>query len=373
MAKPLQNQVRALRESRGLSQVALAEAARLTRQSVGAIETGRATPAVDVALRVAQALDCRVEDLFTQPAAESVSAEPASSALGPRVALARVAGRWVAHPLERSDIRHAADGLVTAGRGSRTARGSIAVQPMRPTSELERTFVVMGCAAGLGVLADRLNSRAGSGSGRCLWLSRTSTAAMGALAREQTHLAGVHLVDPETGAADLRQVRTLARTRPLALITLARWEVGLVTAAKNPKRIRSIADFGRRELRLVTRESGSGAQRVLEAELRHAGLPLSLARSARVRASGQLEAACAVAMGAADGGIVSRDAALAFGLEFLPLSAERYDLVLPVAELNDLRVRRLLDEVASGAFRRELESLGYDARTSGDRVTDLSA
>ena len=48
---------------------------------------------------------------------------------------------------------------------------------------------------------------------------------------------GIHLVDPDTGAADLRQVRALARTRPLALITLARWEVGLVTATKNPKRI----------------------------------------------------------------------------------------------------------------------------------------
>jgi molybdate-binding protein/DNA-binding XRE family transcriptional regulator len=371
MSNPPRNQVRALRESRGLSQVGLAETARLSRQSIGAIEAGRTTPAVDVALRIAQALDCRVEDLFAQPATESLTAEPASSALGPRVALARVAGRWIAHPLQRSDMRHAADGLVTGGRGSRTPRGSVAVQTVRPASELARTFVMMGCAAGLGVLAERLSTRAGSG--RFLWLSRASTGAIDALARTQTHLAGVHLVDPETGAADLRQVRALARTQPLALITLARWEVGLVTAAKNPKRIRSVADFGRRELRLVTRESGSGAQRVLEAELRRAGLPLSLARAARVRASGQLEAACAVAMGAADGGIVSRDAALAFGLEFLPLSVERYDLVVPVSERQDPRMLRLLDEVASGPFRRELESLGYDARSSGDRVADFSA
>jgi molybdate-binding protein len=107
---------------------------------------------------------------------------------------------------------------------------------------------------------------------------------------------------------------------------------------------------------------------VLEGELRRAGLPLALARSAQVRASGQLEVACAVSMGAADGGIASRDAAIAFGLDFQPLSEERYDLVLPESELEDPRIQRLLDEVTTQPFRRELESLGYDARPSGERV-----
>jgi putative molybdopterin biosynthesis protein len=69
--------------------------------------------------------------------------------------------------------------------------------------------------------------------------------------------------------------------------------------------------------------------------------------------------------------LVSRDAALAFGLEFLPLSAERDDLVLPAPELDERRVQRWLDEVASRPFRRELEPLGYDARTSGDRGAEL--
>lgn len=368
MPKPLQNQVRALREARSLSQVDLAEASRLTRQSVSAIETGRSTPAVDVALRIARALDCRVEDLFSQPAPDLLAVEPSSAALGPRVALARIGGRWVAHPLHRSDARASADGLVISARRSRGSAERLTVQPVRSTAELARTVVLMGCAAGLGVLADRLNARVGAG--RFTWLSRSSTAAVEALAHKQTHLAGVHLVDPDTGEADLRDVRVLGRDRPLALITLAHWDVGLVTQPKNPKRIRSVADFGRRGLRLVARESGSGAQRVLETELRRAGLPLSLARSARVRASGQLETACAIAIGAADGGIASRDAAIAFGLDFAPLSQERYDLVLPLSELEDSRLQRLLSEVTSGSFRRELESLGYDARAAGERVSD---
>jgi putative molybdopterin biosynthesis protein len=362
---PTGNQVRAIREARGISQAALADAASLSRQSVSAIETGRATPAVDVALRIARALECRVEDLFASPAQAALEVEPASPALGARVALARVAGRWVAHPLQRTELRAAADGLVESVAAKRAA-----VTPLRSAAELSRTIVVMGCAVGLGVLAERLNTR--SGAGRFLWLSRSSTAAVEALSRRHTHVAGVHLVDPDTGEADLRAVRALARSAPVALFTLARWELGLVTAAKNPKRIRSVADFSRRGLRLVTREPGAGAQRVLEAELRRAGLPLSIARAAQVRASGQLEAACAVSIGAADGGIVSRDAALAFGLEFQPLSEERYDLVVPASELDDPRISRLLEEVTAQSFRRELESLGYDARPAGEHVATLS-
>jgi molybdate-binding protein/DNA-binding XRE family transcriptional regulator len=366
MAAPASNQVRAIREARGLSQAALAQAASLSRQSVSAIEAGRATPAVDVALRIACALECRIEELFGSRTHASLDVEPASSALGTRVALARVAGRWVAHPLQRTELRASADGLV-ASVGTKRAT----VTPLRSTTELARTIVVMGCAAGLGVLADRLNTRAGAG--RFLWLSRSSTAAIEALSRRHAHVAGVHLVDPDTREADLRGVRTIARNAPVAVFTLARWELGLVTAAKNPKRIRSVADFGRRGLRLVTREAGAGAQRVLEAELRRAGLPLSLARTGQIRATGQLEAACAVSMGAADGGIASRDAALAFGLEFQPLSEERYDLVVPESELDDPRLQRLLEEVTALSFRRELESLGYDARPAGERVATLSS
>jgi molybdate-binding protein len=234
----------------------------------------------------------------------------------------------------------------------------------------------MGCALGLGLLADRLNSR--PGPGRFLWLSRSSMDALGALAAQQTHLAGVHLVDPRTGEANVADVRRLtgpsaAGGGALVLITLARWEAGLVTAPQNGKGIRSAADLGRRGLRLVVREPGSGARRLLEAELRRAGLPRELASMAPLQATGHLEVAQAVAMGAADAGIATRDAALALGLRFVPLAEERFDLVLSLEALADARLARLFDVLSSGAFQRELACLGYDVRSSGARVTELSA
>jgi molybdate-binding protein len=229
----------------------------------------------------------------------------------------------------------------------------------------------MGCAAGLGVLADQLNAR--PGPGRFLWLPRSSTAALEALARGHTHVAGVHLVDPKTGEANIADVRRLAATEPITLVTLARWEVGLVLRPGDARRVRGAADLGQPGLRLVTREPGAGAQRLLERVMRGAGHPLSLIRSSHLKASGHLEVARAVAMGAADTGVATRDAAMAFGLRFVTLAEERYDLALPASALADARLSRLCDVLVAASFRRELSVLGYDVSCSGERVAGMNA
>ncbi|MFO0576509.1 MAG: substrate-binding domain-containing protein [Polyangia bacterium] len=359
------NQVRALREERGLSQGALAGAASLSRQSVSAIEAGRAVPAVDVALRLARALDCSVEELFGYgEAAGSLTAEPASPAVSGRVALAHVAGRWVAHPLDGLSAGRAADAVVVRAGARR-----VEVELLRTPADAAESIVLMGCAPALGLLADRLNGR--RGPGRFLWLPRSSTQALQALAHHQAHVAGVHLVDEDTGEANVPDVRRHARRGALVVITLARWEAGLLTAPHNPKRIRAAAQLGRKGLRLVSREPGSGARRLLERELRRAGLPLRLLAQAPVQATGHLEVAQAVAHGSCDVGVATRDAALAFGLEFIPLAEERYDLALSADQLADPRLVRLLDMLSTAAFRRDLSSLGYDPQACGQRVAEL--
>lgn len=365
MSASTPNRVREQRESRGLTQVELAERAGLSRQSIGAIEAGRATPAVDVALRLARALDCSVEALFSGSAEASVSVEASTVSVSGRVAMAQVAGRWVSYALDGVGTRTSADGLAAPARG-----GRLEVEPLRPTAEARGNVIIMGCALGLGLVADRLNSR--PGPGRFLWLPRSSTAALQALAKGHTHLAGVHLVDRRTGEANVEDVRRSTAGVDVVLVTLARWEAGLVTAAGNPKGLKRAADLGRRGLRLVTREEGSGARRLLDRQLREAGVEREL-RSPALEASGHLEVAQAVAMGAGDVGVATRDAAIACGLDFIPLAEERYDLVVPRASMGDVRLVRLFEVMTSKATRRELTALGYDVRSCGDRVAQLPA
>jgi putative molybdopterin biosynthesis protein len=367
MGAALENRVRERREARGFSQVALAGRTLLTRQSIGAIEAGRVTPSVDVALRLAAVLDCPVEELFNaNDDGALVSAERATASRGGRVALARIADRWVSYPLLEDGVRLAADGLVKGEK-----RGQQEVELLRSKADLDENVVLMGCANAMGVLADRLNAR--RGPGRFLWFSRSSDAALKALEKRRTHVAGLHLVDARTDEANVPFVRRQHFTEPVQLIALGRWEAGLVVRPDANPIVQKAADLARPGLRIVGREPGSGAQRLLERTLASEGLPLTLARARTVRAANHLDLARAVASGLADVGVATRDAALAFGLGFVPLAEERFDLAVFRSALGDVRFERLFDVLCSGPFRRELTTLGYDAGPAGERVAEVPA
>ncbi len=358
--------MRELREARGLSQTDLAARAGLSRQSLGAIEAGRATPGVDVALCLGRVLGCRVETLFEadEPARVRLSLEPAERSATGRVALAQIDGRWVSHVLEHHGLGSSADALISEAPGSD-------VHLLRPLSDCRANFVIMGCAPALGLLADRLNAR--PGPGRFLSFVRGSTRALDALGRHQAHVAGVHLVDGRTGEANVPDVRRHVHGRSVVLITLARWEAGLLVAPGNPRRIRGAGDLARPELRVALREAGSGARRLFDLEAARAGVAFPVAPAQAVHVTGHLEVAHAISIGAADLGIATRDAALAFGLDFISVAEERYDLVVPTEGLDDPRLVRLLDLMVAAPLRHEFASLGYDIGSSGERVAEIHA
>jgi len=364
------HRVRRAREARGLSQAELAAAANLTRQSVGAIEAGRATPSVEVALRIAKALEQTVESLFGDVPTETSAlvAEPVSAIASDRLLLAHIGGRWVAHGLGNDGMRLSADALL----GASQAKGKgVCVDVLRDTSLAQENVVVLGCAGGLGVLTDRLNAK--RGPGRFVWLPGSSTEALEALASRQIHVAGVHLVDGKTGDANVADVRRIVRGLSVVLVTLGRWDVGLLVSRECGKKLRSVEDLGRPGLRIAVREKGAGARRLLDRELRAIGSSVPKIAASAVQARGHLDVARAVALGAADTGIATRDAALLMDLDFVPLTEERYDLVIPAESNADPRIQRLLDGLSELGFRRELARLGYDVRSCGDRVAEVIA
>jgi molybdate-binding protein/DNA-binding XRE family transcriptional regulator len=353
------NRVREVREQRGLTQVALAEAASITRQSLGAIEAGRADPSVSIALRIARALDFPVEELFGDAhPAQTIDAELAaghSLAAGARVALAFVGERWVAHPVALGSAE-AADGLVAASKKRGQVRHA-EVTPLRPLAALRENFLVLGCAPALGLLVTRLNLT--SGPGHFVWLDRPSVDALDALVRAHAHAAGVHLPALEPRKKSGPESR-------LERITLVHWETGLVVPRGNPLGIRRIGDLARKGLRICARQPGAGSQRLLEQELEKHGLDSAQVLSGALVAPGHFAAAGAVALGAADVAFAMEGAALAHDLDFIAVAEERFDLVLPEDAASDPRVVRALDLMNSGSFRQELRALGgYDARDCG--------
>jgi molybdate-binding protein len=152
------------------------------------------------------------------------------------------------------------------------------------------------------------------------------------------------------------------------VVTFAHWEEGIIVRRGNPKTVRTVADLTRPAIRLINREQGSGARRLLDRELRSAGIPTGRIRGYRMK-SYPISRLRLVSKWLGDAGIGAMPRR-PFMVSIYPLQRERYDLVIPKAHYESLQsLRTLLDLIVSKPFRDELEALGgYDTRDTGKLV-----
>jgi molybdate-binding protein/DNA-binding XRE family transcriptional regulator len=371
-AKGIEGRVRPARLALGLSQGQLAARTGLTRQAISSIEAGQYVPNTAVALTLARALHCTVENLFAlpeSPADREIALVGGAATDTRRLAVANVAGRWVGYPLagghELQQGFVSADVLLPASGSWQEA------QYLTPPDRLERTAVLLGCDPSLGILCAHLSGQ--SVDTRLLWLSASSQAALDAVAAGEAHLAGTHLRDPDSPSFNLFHARrALAQTGGL-VVEFARWEEGLVVPRGNPKGLRRVADLARTDVRVVNRELGSGSRALLDDMLERAGIPGARVAGYTRLVGSHMAAAAAVASGGADTAIALRAAALALGLDFVPLDEMRFDLVIPRTHLTHPTVAYLLELLQSATLRAELSALpGYDVSGMGTIRLDLS-
>ena len=367
------NTLAAHRQQRGLSAAELAAGAGVSRQTVYAMEAGSYVPNTAVALRLARILEVRVEDLFSlagdppgvPPHTAQVTLLPDAGPprAGEPVQLCRVDRRMVASaPSPLPWYLPTADAVLL---DSPDRPGRATVQLFDAEYDLGRRILVAGCDPGISVLARHM-LRAGV---ELVVAQRNSFQALTLLKQGAIHVAGTHLRDEATGESNLPAIHRIFTRRSVAVISLAVWEEGIVLASGNPKSIRSIADFARPDVAMVNREPGAGSRILLDAHLHRLGLSGRRLRGYQRLAAGHLPAAWQVRAGEADCCIATRAAARVFGLEFIPLATERYDLAIRRQHLDFPPIQALLDTLNRASFRRELEGLGgYDTSSAGRRL-----
>lgn len=378
-AEPLSHFENRLRERRihlGLSQNELAARSGITRQAIYAIEDNQYLPTTMVALRLASALGCRVEDLFslgsTSDVLEGNLIGTDVQATGPiRVKVARVGDRMVVLPVvllgETLNFSVGADGLLMdrAKSGPRKTSSRVRVQLLRDRREIESQVVIAGCDPAIHLAGDYLRRR--PAAGMLVGWSMGSAAAIEALKRREVHVAGLHVVDARTGESNLPYVRRNLKGQDVTVVTFASWQQGLMVNKGNPKHLRGVEDLARKDITIVNRETGAGARLLLDQRLAATGLSGRQVNGYQRVAGSHLEVARLIAEGRADAGIGTPAVAQLRGLEFVELQTERYDLVIPTPYVSLHRgVADLLDMMTSRTFRAEVEALGgYDMRDTG--------
>jgi molybdate-binding protein len=231
--------------------------------------------------------------------------------------------------------------------------------------QFQNRVLIAGCDPAISVLA-RYVQTAGS---ELVLAHRNSSQALELLKERYVHVAGTHLRDESSGESNLPAIARLFPRNSVAVVSFAVWEEGIVTARGNPKAIRGVEDLARPDVTIVNREAGAGSRELLDAHLKRLKIAASTIRGYRVEAPGHLPAAWKVQTGEADACIATRAAARLFGLGFVPLVSERYDLAIRRQHLDLPGIRALLDVLNRSQFRRELDSLGgYDTTAAGQRM-----
>ena len=291
-----------------------------------------------------------------------------------RVRLGSVGGDLVATPLPRgagvltSLVR--ADGLlvVPAGVEGHHAGSTVSVELLRGLDEIARTIVAIGSHD----LVLDLAASALRAEDPMITLASSNVGSLGGLTALRDglcHVAGSHLLDPDTGEYTLPYLERLLPGRELAVVRLVHRDQGLIVAPGNPKGITGIEDVARSGVRYVNRQRGAGTRMLLDHRLAQSGIEPNAIDGYRREEHTHLAVAAAVAAGRADCGLGVLAAARAFGLDFVPVAKEPYDLVLLKGSLEAQLLSPLFELLDSDDFAEGVKGLGgYDTAEMGRRI-----
>jgi putative molybdopterin biosynthesis protein len=314
----------------------------------------------------------------SRPRARARLARKLASPLGMddwvRVRLGVVGGTMVATPLPRgagvltSLVR--ADGLlvVPAGQEGHHPGDEVDIQLLRGLAEIERTIVAIGSHD----LVLDLAASALRAEDPALTLASSNVGSLGGLVALRDglcHLAGSHLLDPATGEYTLPYLDRILRGGDARVVRLVHREQGLIVAPGNPLGLAGIEDLARPDVRYINRQRGAGTRVLLDHELGRRGIsPGAVSGYAREEPT-HLAVAAAVAAGRGDAGLGILAAARAFGLGFVPVTREPYDLVVTAEAMDSPLLAPLWALLHSDRFQQSVEELGgYTTKEMGRRI-----
>ena len=187
-----------------------------------------------------------------------------------------------------------------------------------------------------------------------------------ALAEDQADLAGVHLWDEESDTYNIPFIQRLLPGRRVAVLTLAHRNLGLIVLPTNPVGVTGLTDLTRTEVRFINRQAGAGTRVWIDAQLRRLGLAPAQISGYDKEAQTHSEVSRAIAEMQADVGLGLETAALAYGLGFIPLTKERYDLVIPAEAWEKEPIPALVSWLTGDRAKESIMHLGgYDVRETG--------
>ena len=293
-----------------------------------------------------------------------------------RVAVGFIGDKALAAPLSRGSgvitSLVQADGLVIIPRGIQGLRAGeqVSVQLLRSIEELKNTIFVIGSHD---ISLDLLSQFLSPYQRRLASVNVGSLGGIMALKKGETHLAGAHLLHPESGEYNLPYIREHLPGRALRVVTLVGRTQGLFLEKGNPKKIQGLEDLNREGISYVNRQRGSGTRLLLDFHLKQLDILPESVNGYDHEEYTHLAAAAVIASGRADCALGIEAASSALDLDFLPLFTERFDLLIPEEFVSGELLKPLFELLEDPHFRKAVaERPGYDVSEMGRVVAVFS-
>lgn len=315
---------------------------------------------------------------YRRPTMQAHTARKIPSKLGReeffRVKLGRVRDRVMATPLPRGagsiTTLTRADGIIRIPSLSEgiDQSSAVPVELLRDATEIDRTVVIIGSHdLTLDILADELG-------GRDVILSSSHVGSLGgltALRNGACHAATSHLLDEETGEYNWSSIKKYIPNIPVKVFHGVMREQGFIVPKGNPKSIQGFEDLVRDDVTYINRQAGAGTRVLLDYHLRRLGIDRARIKGYDLEEYTHTTVAVAVLSGVADTGMGVLAAAKALDLDFVPVTTEQYDLIIPEEFLGDDKIQTMLDVIRSGAFKRRVSELGgYGVERTGEEIPE---
>lgn len=191
-----------------------------------------------------------------------------------------------------------------------------------------------------------------------------------ALKRGECHLAPTHLLDMETGEYNISYIKKYFPNEKMILIKGVKRQQGFIVQKGNPMNIRDFKDLTRDNITYANRQRGAGTRVLLDYHLKLDKINPSQVVGYTRELNTHMAVATAVKTGSATTGLGIYSAAKALDLDFIDITFEDYDFLLPYGLIEDPRIKAFIETLKSKEFRKRVEALGgYDFENTGEIIT----
>ncbi len=295
-----------------------------------------------------------------------------------RVKLGKVGNKTVATPLQRgagvimSLVR--SDGFVKIPRFAEGLDygSQIMVNLNKTQQSIEDTIV---CIGSHDMALDLISSRLKRIAPHITFASSHvgSLAGIRAIQNSEAHMAGSHLLDPDTGIYNISYIERYLDHVPMKLVRLVGRIQGLIIPKGNPKNVTTLTDLVRPDVNFVNRQRGSGTRVLLDNQLKELNIPNENINGYHREEFSHLSVAATVQGGNADVGLGILSAATALDLDFIPVMDEHYDLIIPDEYYQSPLLQPMINLINSPDFRESVDALGgYDTRDMGKVIAEFN-